>query len=192
MGGMAECIDIVFETHSWSEDNERGLASGWMPTPLSPKGRGLAQELGERRRHDGLAAVFVSDLRRAAETAAIAFAGTDVPVFHDWRLRECDYGDLTGRPAPEVHGTVAGVHDPYPGGESWAAAIRRVGGALNDIHGRWRGHRVLVIGHMSAYWALRHFVDGMPLEDFGKGFEWQEGWELRMCAPADLGPAVSS
>ncbi len=22
-------IEIVFETHSWSEDNERGAASGW-------------------------------------------------------------------------------------------------------------------------------------------------------------------
>jgi len=102
-----------------------------------------------------------------------------------WRLRECDYGDLTGLPAPVVHRAVAGVHDAYPGGESWAAAIRRVGGALNDIHRRWSGRRVLVIGHMSAYWALRHFLDGMSLDEVGKGFEWQEGWELRMCAPAD-------
>jgi broad specificity phosphatase PhoE len=31
--------------------------------------------LGERRRNDGLDVVFTSDLRRAVETAGIAFAG---------------------------------------------------------------------------------------------------------------------
>src|SRR5690349_20860940 len=83
---------IVFETHSWSEDNDRGTATGWLPGRLSERGRRLAAELGQRRRDDGIAAVFASDLRRAAETAEIAFAGSDIPVLLDWRLRECDYG----------------------------------------------------------------------------------------------------
>ncbi|MDI5938350.1 histidine phosphatase family protein, partial [Micromonospora sp. DH15] len=84
---------IVFETHSWSEDNDRGVATGWLPGRLSARGRALAAELGDRRRHDGIAAVFTSDLRRAVETAEVAFGGTGIPVLYDWRLRECDYGD---------------------------------------------------------------------------------------------------
>ncbi|KPV48542.1 hypothetical protein SE17_37515, partial [Kouleothrix aurantiaca] len=60
---------IVFETHSLSEDNERGSATGWHAGRLSAQGRALAAELGGRRRDDGIAAVFTSDLGRALETA---------------------------------------------------------------------------------------------------------------------------
>ena len=123
---------------------------------------------------------LVSDLRRAVETAEIAFTGTEVPVLHDWRLRECDYGDLNGSPAATVHASVTGVDDRYPNGESWADAVARVGSVLDDIGARWRGRRVLIIGHMSAYWALEHRLHGLPLEEIGRRFDWQEGWEYEL------------
>ena len=85
-------VEIVFETHSISVDNERGVATGWLPGRLSEKGRALARELGERRRDDNISAVFSSDLARAIETAEIAFAGVGIPIVRDWRLRECNYG----------------------------------------------------------------------------------------------------
>jgi 2,3-bisphosphoglycerate-dependent phosphoglycerate mutase len=69
---------LVFETHSTTEDNEAGLATGWRPGRLSATGREQARLLGERRRDDGIAAVFTSDLGRASETVGIAFGGTDV------------------------------------------------------------------------------------------------------------------
>jgi hypothetical protein len=59
-------IQVVFETHSTSADNERGVASGWSHSRLSARGRNFAREPGRRRRHDGIDAVFSSDLRRAA------------------------------------------------------------------------------------------------------------------------------
>ena len=93
-------VQLVFETHSLSEDNELGLASGWLPGRLSARGRELARELGVRRAGDGLAAVFTSDLRRAVETVEVAFAGSRLPVLMDWRLRECDYGSLNGSSKP--------------------------------------------------------------------------------------------
>ena len=91
-------VEIVFETHAISEDNERGIATGWLPGRLSAAGRRLARELGDRHRDDHLAAVFSSDLARAVETAAIAFSGTGLTVRADPRLRECDYGTLNGEP----------------------------------------------------------------------------------------------
>lgn len=87
-------IEIVFETHALSEDNERGTATGWLPGRLSARGRRGAADMGRRRRADGIAAVFSSDLRRSAETAQLAFADTDIPILYDWRLRECDFARL--------------------------------------------------------------------------------------------------
>ena len=173
-------MELVFETHSWSEDNDRGLATGWRHGRLSERGRALARELGERRRDGGFAAVVSSDLRRAVETVEIAFEGSDVPVLLDWRLRECDYGTMNGRPAAEVHALVEGVDEPYPGGESWREAVARCSAVLADVEARWgqRHERVLLVGHMATFWALQHRYAGMPIEALGRGFVWQEGWRF--------------
>ena len=66
-------VEIVFETHSTTEDNEAGRATGWLGGRLSAAGRRQAAELGERRRDDGITAVFSSDLARARETVELAF-----------------------------------------------------------------------------------------------------------------------
>lgn len=175
-------IEIVFETHSWSEDNDRGIATGWHHGRLSERGRELARELGERRRDDGISALFCSDLRRAVETAEVAFHGTNLPLLLDWRLRECDYGDLNGTPAAELHRDRSRYLDqPYPSGESWRQAITRTARFLDDLSLRWDGCRVLIIGHVATRWAFDNFIDGIPLEALiGADFGWQEGWEYRL------------
>lgn len=181
---VSDDIEIVFETHSITDDNERGFATGWQQGRLSEEGRRGAARLGDRRRDDGIDAVFTSDLRRAVETAELAFAGTDMPILHDWRLRECDYGERNGRPVPEVHGDRRDrLDEPYPGGESWRAAVERVGRFLDDLPLRWGGRRVLVIGHIATRWGLDHAISGTPVETLmGEDFAWKEGWEYRLVA----------
>src|SRR5690349_17377352 len=136
-------IEIVFETHALSEDNERGIATGWLPGRLCDQGRVNAVDMGRRRRDDSIAAVFTSDLRRAAETAEIAFGETGIPILYDWRLRECDFGIRNGSPGAEVKKDRLDYCDrPYPGGESHEQAIARVVGFLADLPSRWTGRRV--------------------------------------------------
>lgn len=175
-------VRVVFETHSTSEDNERGIATGWLGGRLSAAGRAQARELGARRRDDGLDLVVSSDLNRAVETAELAFAGSDLPVVLDWRLRECDYGDLNGMPRAlldrerSLH-----VDVPWPGGESWRDAVLRVGGFLDELRATRGGQRVLLIGHVATRWALEHLVDGVPLEHLAAAeFLWQTGWSYRL------------
>jgi broad specificity phosphatase PhoE len=167
-------LELIFETHSTTTDNERGLATGWLPGELSESGRKQAVLLGERRQD--VDAVFSSDLGRALETVAIAFFGADVPVFHDWRLRECDYGALNGAPVGELE-VEKHIEVPYPGGESYRDVVARVSSFLADVRARWDGKRVLVVSHAAPRWALQHLLDGVPLEELvGAPFEWQPGW----------------
>ena len=175
-------VRIVFETHSTSEDNEAGIATGWLPGRLSELGRRRAVELGARRRDDRIHTVFCSDLDRAIETASIAFGGSGLPILLDWRLRECDFGAKNGSTAAEVQSTRADhVDHPYPGGESWREAVSRVGRFLRDLPVRWDSKRILVIGHRSTYFALQHFLGGTPLDELvRRDFVWQEGWEYEL------------
>lgn len=175
-------IDVVFETHSLTTDNEQGIATGWLPGRLSKAGRGFARALGERRRDDGLATVFTSDLARAVETAELAFEGSGLPVRRDRRLRECDYGELNGRPVSEIDAErLLHLDDPFPGGESYRQVADRVRYFLNDLSPEFDGLRVLLIGHAATRLSLDHLLLGIPLEELvGAPFEWQEGWTYRV------------
>jgi broad specificity phosphatase PhoE len=177
-------VELVYETHSTSVDNERGVATGWLPGRLSELGREQARALGDRRRDDGIAAVYASDLRRAVETAEIAFEGSGIPVRHDARLRECDYGDLNGASVEQVAAVRRQHVDvPFPGGESYRQAVDRTRAFFDEVVGRHDGERIVVIAHSANRWALDHLVDGTPLEELVDApFAWQEGWIYRVNA----------
>lgn len=174
-------VSIVYETHSTSKDNEAGVASGWSPSELSDTGREQAAALGERRRNDGIDVVFSSDLRRAVETAEIAFAGSDVPLLQDVRLRECNYGDLNSGPVETVHAERAKrVDTPFPNGQSYRDVVDQTREFLRDLARDYDGKRVLLISHSANRWALQHLLEGTPLEDAVGPFDWREGWEYTL------------
>ena len=176
-------IEIVYETHALTEDNERGTATGWLPGRLSATGRANAHDMGRRRRNDGIVAVFSSDLRRARETAEIAFGDSRIPILYDWRLRECDFGSRNGTSAADIKSDRTAFCDsPYPGGESHSQAIARVARFLADLPTRWPGRRVMLIGHLATYRGLEHVVNGHTVHDaVAADFTWQpEGWEYRL------------
>jgi broad specificity phosphatase PhoE len=166
-------VEIIFEYHSTSTDNEASVASGWNDPPLSDKGREQAKELGERRRGERIDAVFPSDLRRAGETAEIAFPG--VPAYPDARLREYDYGSMTGSPPAVIHAErPRRVQTPFPDGESLADVAIRVRCLLDAIARDWDGKCVVVIGHGATKLALDHLLGGMSLEDAAsQTFTWE-------------------
>lgn len=169
---------LILETHATSLDNEAGLASGWFDVALSPTGEAQARELGDRRRGDDIAAVFCSDLVRAYRTAEIAFADRALTILRDRRLRECDYGGWTRRPATAIEAArAAHIRTPFPGGESYESAVARVAAWLDDISTPYAGKTVLVIGHRATYYALEHLLNDVPLaEAVTRPWRWQPGW----------------
>jgi broad specificity phosphatase PhoE len=176
-------VDIVFETHSTSEDNERGIATGWLPTgALSAEGRAQARELGARRRDTGVDVIFTSDLGRAVETAELAFQGSGIPIRTDARLRECNYGLASGMPVAQLE-TERGrrIDEPFPEGESYREVVARVRAFLDDLARDWDGRQVLLIGHAATRYALEHLLERRTLEDVVNApFTWQPGWSYRL------------
>lgn len=171
-------VEIVFETHSISVDNERGIASGWNDCPLSAEGRRLAAEMRARHRDSRLSAAYCSDLRRAAETAEIAFADSGVPIRRDARLRECNYGALNGTPSSDLEGLrTQHVTEPFASGESYEQVVDRVRAFLDELPPGLDGQRIVVIGHSATRWALEVLLNGAELAGLVAGrFEWHPGW----------------
>jgi alpha-ribazole phosphatase/probable phosphoglycerate mutase len=179
-------VEIIYETHSITIDNETGIATGWLPGRLSEAGKEAARRLGDRRRNDGIDTVFVSDLARAVETAEIAFAGSEVPIIQDTRLRECDYGEWNGMPVTRLAAERSRhIDEPWPGGQSYRQVVAQTEDFLSDLAAGWDGRKVLLISHSANRWALDHLLRGTPLEELVDApFAWQEGW--RYVSPSEL------
>ena len=171
-------VEIIFEAHSTTFDNEKHRASGWNDVDLSPLGRLQAEDLGRRYRDQSFDAIFTSDLKRAYSTAEIAFAGRLFPLVRDSRLRECDYGDLTQSPASEVDPIKAEHIDrPFPNGESYIQAFYRVNAFLDELSANHRGKKIMIIGHRATQYGLECRIKGVPLKEaVFMPWAWQPGW----------------
>jgi broad specificity phosphatase PhoE len=184
-------VEIVYETHATTTDNEAGISTGWLQGELSAQGRREARELGERRSGQGIAVVFSSDLRRSVETARLAFPGGRPPIRLDVRLRECDYGELNGQPSSVIAGRrVRHVDEPFPGGQSYREVLAGTDAFLRDLVRDWDGRRVLVVAHTANLWALECLLAGARLRDLLEApFTWQAGWSFTVPSGWGRGPA---
>lgn len=176
-------MKITYFVHSITIDNENGLATGWMQGELSPEGVARARVLGESLDTSLYDAVFCSDLQRAIDSAQLFF-GNKVPRFIDWRLRECNYGDLDGRPASEFKKGREQEHItmPYPNGESYRDVERRIANFLADAKELYSNGHIAIVAHQAPQLALDVLLTGSTWEqaiqnDWRKTGAWQPGWE---------------
>ena len=175
-------MKITYFVHSITEDNEKGLATGWMQGRLSDEGIkqaiGLRQDLSNR----DFDAVFCSDLDRAIQSTELFF-DKKFPVFIDWRLRECNYGEYDGRPVTEFKKDREQEYivRPYPSGESYADVEARIKSFLYDLS-RFDYDHIAIVAHQAPQLALDVLLKGQSWEeafanDWRKSRSWQPGWE---------------
>jgi broad specificity phosphatase PhoE len=173
-------MEIIFESHATSLDNEAGRASGWNDVALSPTGEAQARQMGERYAGQTFDALFCSDLQRSYNTARLAF-GDKFPIITDNRLRECDYGDLEQKGKELIESErPTRIHTPFPNGESLDDAVTRVAEFLHEIHDEYAGKRIMIIGHRATHYGIEHTVSGKPLEEIAaEVWTWQPGWKYQ-------------
>lgn len=174
---------ITYFVHSITNDNEKGLATGWLPGELSAEGIKRARAVGEQLRDQRFDAVFSSDLARAIHSTELFFDGR-LPVFLDWRLRECNYGNLDGQPAARFKKNRESeyIDIPYPGGESYQDVETRIRSFLADVLRLYPDGHIAVVAHQAPQLALEVIANNQTwpqavAEDWRKTGSWQLGWQ---------------
>lgn len=130
----SESLEIWFIRHGQTDWNIERRIQGATDRELNETGRRQAQLLGERLKGLGFDAVWSSDLKRARETAEIAFPGRVISV--DERLREMHAGEHEGIVIAELSAEAAAVRAALTGGDS--AAAPPGGESYRDVIGRVR------------------------------------------------------
>lgn len=174
-------VTIIFEAHSTTTDNEAHRSSGWNDVELSELGVRQSYELGERYLEDEFAAVFCSDLQRSYKTAELAF-GEKYKIIKDKRLRECNYGDLSGHPSQEVDvQKPLRINVPFSNGESYEQTSQRIKDFLQYLLKNYDDKKVMIIGHRATQYSLEHWILGKPLSEvIPAPWAWQPGWEYKL------------
>ena len=176
-------MKITYFVHSVTTDNESGLATGWLPGELSAEGVRRAKDVALTLQDRQFDAVFCSDLQRAMDSTELFFGGT-FPVFVDWRLRECNYGELDGTPAREFKKDREQeyIEVPYAGGESYLDVEKRLRSFLHDARELFAGKHIAIVAHQAPQLALDVQLAGQTWQqaianDWRKTGAWQAGWE---------------
>jgi broad specificity phosphatase PhoE len=174
-------VNILFVSHATTIDNEAGLSSGFNDIELSDLGIEQAKKLGERHIDDNFEAIFCSDLQRSFITAEIAF-GDKFPIIKDFRLRECDYGDLTQHSKEEVEKEKPlRINIPFPNGESYLQTTERIKSFLQDLMKDYDNKNVMIIGHRATQYGLEYWINDPSLENIVTApWKWQPEWEYRL------------
>lgn len=174
-------MQIFFESHATTTDNEANLSSGWNDIDLSDFGYENIADL-RRRYIDNLPdVVFCSDLVRSYKTGAITFEGTGVNLIVDRRLRECDYGEYTQLPKETVDGEKASrISTPYPGGESYEDTLSRMSAFIKELSSI-DVEKVMIIGHRATQYGLEVLLNNRELEEVVLApWSWQPGWQYTL------------
>jgi broad specificity phosphatase PhoE len=152
-------VRLLLARHGQTAWNASRRFQGSTDVGLSERGRAQAVALGQRLSGRRLAAVYVSPLRRARETAAIVCeeGGSVLPLVAVDELRELSLGEWEGRTVEEIKGQEG---DPYlawlraphdclpPGGEPLDSVATRVRTALDRIAAAHAEEdEVLVVAH---------------------------------------------
>ena len=175
-------MKITFLAHSITFDNEANLASGWNDVELSPEGVKRIPDWAKNLDINTIDAVFAADLQRAYKTAQIAFPGIDHnKLFIDWRLRECDYGDMTRQPKDKVDAMrKEHISTPFPNGESYQQTLERMKSFIDDLRDKPYKH-VLVIGSRATHYGFDVHLGGKNIEEcLSHKFTWQPGWSYTL------------
>ena len=179
-------VKITYFLHGTTTDNEKEISSGWYDAGLSELGIRQSKELREKVKDKKFDIVFCSDLKRAKNSAELAFRGI-FPIVTDERLRECNYGNLNAGSSVIVEPMCEEecIYDRFPEGESYEDVKTRVADFLEFLKRDYDGKSVAIVAHKAPQLALDVLLKGKTWkealsEDWRKTKSWQPGWKYQL------------
>lgn len=176
-------VKIIYFVHGTTTDNLKKLATGWLPGELSEKGIQQSIALRKNINFEEIDLVITSDLKRAIDSANHVYEERK-EILHDWRIRECNYGDLDGKSSSlvkyEEH-----INIPFPNGESLIDVEKRVRDFCEYLLQNYDSKTIAIVAHRAPQLALEVITmnktwEEAIKEDWRNTKQWQPGWRYEL------------
>lgn len=150
---MTQFALLRHEKTQWNKDKR---IQGQSNSPLTPEGKIRAQKWGHLLKVHQWNRIITSDMGRALETAVLVNVSLQIPLIHDPRLREQNWGQWTGKTLEQLkkenplllaHQESAGWDFCPPDGENRNMVWERSQTALKAATKKWSGEKILVVTH---------------------------------------------
>jgi 2,3-bisphosphoglycerate-dependent phosphoglycerate mutase len=161
---------FYFIRHGRTEMNRLGLLQGRGGHGLLPEGLRDAETAAADLTGKGVGAIVSSDQQRARETSELIHSRLALKesIRFTEELREMDYGEMSGRPEPEVLQLCPLFRKDatfvFPGGESFAGVQTRALAWLQGATRRFRGETLAVVTHGGVLRTLFAALRGVELD----------------------------
>jgi broad specificity phosphatase PhoE len=179
-------IKITYFVHGTTTDNEQHISSGWKDVDLSELGVKQSIALKDQTKDQEFDVVFCSDLKRAHESAKLAWEGV-YEIIPDTRLRECNYGKLNGASSDIVEPMQEEecITNKFQEGESYEDVKIRIVDFLEFLKKNYDSKHVAIVAHKAPQLALDVLLKGKTwkqalAEDWRKAKAWRPGWEYEL------------
>lgn len=172
-------VKVIYFVHGTTTDNADKLSTGWIPGELTDKGIQQSIDLKEQIDLESIDLVISPDLKRAVDSANLTFEGLK-EIKNDSRIRECNYGDLNGKPT-ELVKYENHIIEPFPNGETLLEVENRVRDFCNYLKENFDGKTIAIVAHKAPQFAFEVITQGKTWEqaiedDWRKTKSWQPGW----------------
>lgn len=166
---------IFLFRHGETADNKTKIFSGWRDVDLDQDGIQEAEKIAEKLRAEKVTKAYCSDLLRSQHTLAIVMQPhAEIPATVDARIKERNYGELTGTSKSEL-----AEKDPVnfklwhrsyevapPGGESIKDVEARVMPFIEELMQNLQSEDVVFISaHGNSLRPMRKFFEHMTTEE---------------------------
>lgn len=167
---------IFIFRHGQTADNKDHTFSGWRQADLDTAGIEEIKGIGEKLKNEKVTKAYQSDLIRSKHTLELVLGDyhKGVQLITDTRIKERDYGNLTGlskdeieKKDPENFKLWHRSYDiPPPGGESIKDVEVRVLSFLNDVLPTLNKDDVVFISaHGNSIRPIRRFFEHLTIDE---------------------------
>lgn len=176
---------IFLFRHAQTTDNLEGIFSGKRDPDLTESGIEEAQKIRDQLKNEKVTKAYSSPNKRTKHTLEIVLEpheGSEM-VVADPRIRERDYGDLTGKNKKETERLYPkeypkwhrGYDSPPPNGESLKQVEQRVIEFLKElIQNVWQNDVIFISASANSIRPIRRYFEKMTEEEM-VSFEHERG-----------------
>lgn len=165
---------FYFVRHGQTDDNANGnLLTGWSSTPLNERGFEQAKETADKLKDVEFDICYCSPLLRTRQTLdEILKYHPSLKVIYDDRLKERDYGEITGKPASICKFRRWNANDEIPFKmESIPQMFERISSFYDEILPKSQNKKVLIVAHSGVGRLSYFYFNGKPKDGDYSNFQ---------------------